>query len=160
MTVSEHATTIPAQVGPPVTTEQIVGIAQDVWSSLLGLELVEVGVETIEGRSVTGCVTINGAWQGSVQLRAPESVARTAAAAMFMMAEDELSEAEIGDALGELTNMIGGNIKSLLPEPSRLSLPSVTEGLDHTTRVCGASLVTEVALTAGAGALHIALWRV
>jgi chemotaxis protein CheX len=45
-----------------------------------------------------------------------------------MMSEDELAEADVADAVGELANMIGGNIKSLLPGPSALTLPLVRLG--------------------------------
>jgi hypothetical protein len=33
----------------------------------------------------------------------------------------------VRDVAGEVANMIGGNLKALLPEPCRLSLPKVTK---------------------------------
>ena len=39
------------------------------------------------------------------------------------------------DAIGELTNMLGGNVKGLVAEPSRLSLPTVVEGDRFSVRV-------------------------
>ena len=39
-----------------------------------------------------------------------------------------MTTADIADALGELANIIGGNVKSLLPEPCALSLPHVLVG--------------------------------
>ena len=39
--------------------------------------------------------------------------------------------AEINDAIGEVANMIGGNVKALMPAPSQLSLPTVTTGIDY-----------------------------
>ncbi len=41
------------------------------------------------------------------------------------MEVDEVTEDDVADALGELANMIGGNVKSILPELSALSLPHV-----------------------------------
>ncbi|QCC78154.1 chemotaxis protein CheX [Nocardioides daphniae] len=41
---------------------------------------------------------------------------------------DEPSEADVVDAVGELVNMVGGNVKSLVPGPSQLSLPLVATG--------------------------------
>jgi len=35
---------------------------------------------------------------------------------------------DVADAVGELVNMIGGNVKSLMPGPSVLSLPVVAAG--------------------------------
>ncbi len=44
---------------------------------------------------------------------------------MFSQTEDNSTFEDIQDALGELANMMGGNIKSLLPVPSTLSFPVV-----------------------------------
>ncbi len=62
---------------------------------------------------------------------------------MFGIDENEAGEEEIQDAIGELANMTGGNIKSLLPEPCYLSLPAVAI-TDHGFRVPGSELVTQI----------------
>lgn len=46
-----------------------------------------------------------------------------------------MTEAEARDAMGEFTPMLGGNLKSLLPAPCRLSPPSVNE--DYTILLRG-----------------------
>ena len=38
-----------------------------------------------------------------------------------------LTEAEVRDGWGELVNMVGGNLKALVPPISRLGLPTVRE---------------------------------
>src|SRR3546814_11558410 len=45
-----------------------------------------------------------------------------------MLAMSEITPEDVTDAIGELVNMIGGNVKSLMPEPSILSLPMVAAG--------------------------------
>ena len=45
----------------------------------------------------------------------------------FAMSEEELSEAEIRDAVGEIVNMVGGNLKGIVEGDSALSLPCVGE---------------------------------
>ena len=66
--------------------------------------------------------------------------------------------AEVVDALGELTNMIGGNVKSLLPAPSQLSLPMVSESVWPTT-VPGSVAVCRIAFTVGTDVAHISVWQ-
>jgi CheY-specific phosphatase CheX len=39
-----------------------------------------------------------------------------------------LEDDDVDDAMGELANVLGGNLKALLPEGSSLTLPSVAEG--------------------------------
>jgi chemotaxis protein CheX len=156
MTTTDAAT-------PVVTGEQIAEITRDVWSSFLSMDL-EVGggdpTATLPGRSVTGCVHISGEWNGTVFVQCSAEQASSAAEAMFMADPGTLGEDEISDALGELTNMVGGNIKSLLPEPSRLSIPTVAGGDNYTVRVPGASLVDAVTLICQAGPVHISVWKV
>jgi hypothetical protein len=38
--------------------------------------------------------------------------------------------------------MIGGNLKALLPGPSNLSLPAVTDGADYAPRVPGSRVMS------------------
>ena len=44
----------------------------------------------------------------------------------------------VRDVLGELANMIGGNLKCVLAGGLRLSMPSVVDGTDYSLRVCRA----------------------
>jgi hypothetical protein len=47
---------------------------------------------------------------------------------------------DVRDGLGELTNVIAGNLKPLLPSGVSLSIPSVVEGRDYALRLCGGNL--------------------
>ncbi len=146
---------------PDITPEQVRSIAQDVWQSLLSLGLAADGGAggPLTGRTVTGCVHISGEWDGSVFLQVASDHARTAAEAMFAADPGSLSASEVSDALGELTNMVGGNIKALLPAPSTLSLPSVSEGESYTVWVPGAVLLFRVALRCGDDPVLVSVWK-
>ena len=48
---------------------------------------------------------------------------------------------DVRDVMGELANMVAGNLKSLLPRGVDLSMPSVVEGSDYALRVCGVNAV-------------------
>jgi chemotaxis protein CheX len=63
---------------------------------------------------------------------------------MFGVEIYETMPDQVSDALGELTNIISGNIKSLLPEPSSLSLPAVAEGSDCYFRVIGTRVMQKL----------------
>jgi chemotaxis protein CheX len=152
-----------AEARPLVTGEQIAEITRDVWSSFLSLDLEIAPVDphaSLSGRTSTGCVHISGEWNGTVFVQCSSEHAAKAAEAMFMADPGTLGEDEISDALGELTNMVGGNIKSLLPEPCKLSIPTVAGGENYTVRVPGAHLVDAVTLIGPAGPVHLSLWKV
>jgi chemotaxis protein CheX len=88
-------------------------------------------------------VQITGTWEGTVAIACPVNLAKKVSAIMFGIDENQAGEEEIQDAIGELANMTGGNIKSLLPEPCYLSLPAVAF-TDHGLRVPGSELVTQI----------------
>jgi len=146
-----------------VNQEQLVEIAQTVWSSFLGMGLIEMATDkssaTDEGHSASATVHISGSWNGSVILSCNTSLARRAAAAMFEMDDDEVGDSELSDAFGELANIIGGNLKCLLPEPSQLSLPTVSMGAVHVVTVPGAALLEHVELDCDGDQLRIAVWN-
>lgn len=146
-----------------VSIDDIASIAGDVWQSFLGDELVPhpLGDQApdLTGRTVTGCVHVSGAWKGSIFLQVPAELAAHAAEQMFMADPGSLSDEEVCDGLGELTNMVGGNIKSLLPGPSVLSLPSVAEGADYVLRVPGAVKLHTAVLVCASGPVHISIWK-
>lgn len=146
-----------------INQEQIAEIAVNVWSSFLGMTLHEVEssqCSAADGRhSASATVHISGSWNGSVILSCSTTLARRAAAAMFEIGEGAIDDGEIADAFGELVNVIGGNLKCLLPEPSQLSLPTVSLGDAHMVTVPGAGLLKHVELDCDGDRLQIAVWR-
>jgi len=132
-------------------SEQTIGpteiwqLTETVWSSILNLDLAEGPAETSDRSGIkvmTSCVQITGAWDGAVVVRCTEDLAKRCASAMF--STDSTTPAEVRDALGEIVNMIGGNVKSLLPGPSKLSLPAIAEGIDYQMSVPGTRVMSEV----------------
>ena len=126
--------------------EQISQITQDIWSSFLGLEVGPGGVNEIDrrDRTLTAAVQISGAWEGAVALECPTALATSVAAAMLGLDASEIGAEDTQDALGELANITGGNVKALLPGPCKLSLPAVAEGADYSMRISGLELTSEV----------------
>ena len=132
-------------------------IAMTIWATLFELPLEDADAAPLGREStVTSCVQIDGAWQGAVVLQCPLTLARTLTAAMFQT--DTAPEPdEIHDALGELANMLGGNVKALLPGPSRISLPAVAVGSDYHMSVVGTNAVTSLTFTCDGHPLRVTL---
>lgn len=140
--------------------EEISQITGTVWESVLGIRLVRRSdVPAAPGRLVSGCVQFTGGWEGACMIECSADFARRAAGTMFGIEPSAASVADTQDAIGELANMTGGNVKALLPEPCRLSLPTVVEGADYTTRCPGGELVTTVVFDCDGGALVVRLLR-
>jgi chemotaxis protein CheX len=118
--------------------QHIEAIAAMVLETTAGVALVPAAGEIPRDRpALTGCVHIDGAWNGAALVECELPLARRLTAALFAREPADLALDEVRDALGEITNMVGGNLKALLPSPSRLSLPTVVEGADYAVTVPG-----------------------
>ena len=102
-------------------------LVEEVWTSFLGTEepLLPCGpAEMSVGWSAA--VTVSGEWHGMVSVELPTGLAEEVTRRMLMV--EDAHDEDVADAVGELVNMIGGNVKSLMPGPSVLSLPVVAAG--------------------------------
>jgi chemotaxis protein CheX len=72
---------------------------------------------------VVASVSLTGAWDGHVIISMTQAAATTIAAAMLDLDRAAVTDADINDATGEWVNVVGGNVKTLLPTPCQLSLP-------------------------------------
>jgi chemotaxis protein CheX len=147
-----------------VTADDVAEIAREVWASFLGLELEplfldEADLPPVSGPSISGVVGISGAWNGSVAVECSKDHAVVAAEAMFAADAGSLAPEEIADAWGELTNMVGGNIKSLFPAPSALSVPTVTDGVSAQVFVPSATQLQRVHLMAPDAHERVTVWQ-
>jgi chemotaxis protein CheX len=140
--------------------EEISQVTSTVWESVLGIGLVRRHDRpVVPARVVSGCVQFTGAWEGACLIECSAEFARVAAGTMFGVEPAAASLADTQDAIGELANMTGGNVKALLPEPCRLSLPTVSEGTDSTTSVPGSEVVTTVVFDCAGSALTVRLLK-
>jgi chemotaxis protein CheX len=123
-----------------ISEDEIVSLIEMIWQTSLGLSVQRAAPVpsqfTAEG-TYLGCAHISGEWQGVVMLQCPSSLVRKIARIMFELGDREPLSDELHDALSEITNMTGGNIKSLLPGPCFLSMPTVVDGDDYRLRVPG-----------------------
>jgi chemotaxis protein CheX len=113
---------------PTPTDDDLRVIAEQVWSSYLDLDgaspLIAKPADA-PSHEVCASVSVTGAWRGHVVVRCSAAASRNAAAALLGVELEDVTPDDVTDALGELANIIGGNVKSLLPEPCALSLPHV-----------------------------------
>jgi len=117
----------------PETTD-VQAVTEQVWSSFLGDEeplipVYDAPPAFAAGECWSSAVSISGAWSGTVTLEVSGSLATQLTRLMLGFdPADAVADEDIADAVGELVNMVGGNIKSLMPGPSTLTLPIVAAG--------------------------------
>ncbi len=83
---------------------------------------------------ISGIIGLSGKAVGMVVLSLSDEVAKRATSAMLLCETDEIN-ADVIDAVGELTNMVAGAAKAELAEfDLMVSLPNVVTGEDHAIR--------------------------
>ena len=114
--------------------EALLAGAKEIFETMIFVNFEESGEQEdiIEGDSLLGSITFKGGIEGCFAICCSALCAKTIALNMLAMdPSEELSEAEISDAIGEVTNMVMGGIKSrILDAVSNIevSIPMVTSG--------------------------------
>ena len=113
---------------PVVTEGDLAEMVEQVWVSYLdpeGISPLVVHGDNKQVSDVHSTVSITGNWHGHLVYASSRDAARKAAAAFLAMEPDEVGQEDISDVLGELANIVGGNVKAMLPAGCFLSLPTV-----------------------------------
>lgn len=138
--------------------------SQSVFSMMLGLEF-KTGEPFVEedppgpNEGVLALIGLAGTWAGSGSFSCSANMARRISSAL-LMAEYESINDEVLDAIGEVTNMVLGNVKTSLEEklgPMGLSIPTVVYGRNFTTRSMARSSWTVVPFELDGDTLHVHL---
>jgi chemotaxis protein CheX len=113
----------------------ITNVVSEVFDTMLSMEVESIDGKPPEpdnGNLIVGSVGFAGAVLGNLNLHVAEEFACRMTAAMLGMETDEIeSDEEVHDVIGELCNMICGDLKSRLCDaglPCELSIPSITSG--------------------------------
>jgi hypothetical protein len=115
-----------------VTEEGIQKANAQFWEQMLAMQLTPIetiaasapAIRCIGTRHVAASCSLSGIWRGRIEVRLSRGLALTATAAMLMQPEDRVEDADTLDAAREIANMIAGTLKSALPRPCSMSVPS------------------------------------
>ena len=86
---------------------------------------------------LTSFVQITGDWEAAVLFECSQWQACQFTGRILAMEPPEEVNDDVRDVLGELANMIGGNMKSGMPTGVRLSMPTVVDGSHTGLHFCG-----------------------
>jgi len=134
---------------------QIVG---DVFQTMLGIEVFPGDRPWVpRAGDVTAAIFFAGSWMGAALVECSEHQARTWTGRLLSIHEPPEINDDVRDALGELVNMIGGNLKSVLPGGVGLSMPSVVEGKQYSLQICGTNMIDRQCFNSSDGFFGITL---
>jgi chemotaxis protein CheX len=111
------------------TDDPIVEIAESVFRTMLGMEITPAAAIWIPNpEGLVALVHVTGSWNGAVALETTSTQACNFAGAFLSLPAPDSVDGDVRDVIGELANMIGGNLKSTLAHGTSLSSPSVADG--------------------------------
>jgi chemotaxis protein CheX len=121
-------------------------IVSDVFSTMLraDVEPVAGAAAHLPSPTVTAAIFFAGNWKGAVLVECSVRQACRWTAHLTAVTPNDPPHSvndDVRDAMGELVNMIGGNLKSVLPHGVGLSMPTLVEGNDYAVKLCGGNLV-------------------
>ena len=139
---------------------ELTQIVEYVFQTMMGLEVSEVEHSWSPGvDQLTATIHLAGDWNGVLALECGHQQACAFAARFLSMEKPEMLDDLVRDVLGELANMIGGNLKCVLAGGLRLSMPSVVDGADHNLRVCRSGIRERLVFKCAEGVFSVAVLR-
>ncbi len=149
---------MPAPFSLDVFRDDLAQVVQSVFQTMMDLEIAASQAPwTHPPDTITAAVHFAGDWRGAALVECDARQACQFAARLMGIALPAAIDDDVRDAMGELANMVAGNLKSVLPRGVGLSMPSVVEGSDYTLRVCGEKAVERLTFSSALGAFGITL---
>lgn len=142
-----------------MTLPDLAEVVESVVVTMLGLDVGAHAPDGVPGSDLGASVQITGGWEGAVVVACDAAFALRVTESMFGEAAGSVDDVEVADAIGELANMIGGNVKALVGDVTTLSLPTVVRGGDLTLAVPGAVPCATVAYAHDDGRLDVTVYR-
>lgn len=143
------------------TEDDLAEMVDQVWMSYLDPEGINPLLRADEQQpsEVHSSVSITGSWHGHLVYASSTIAARKVAAAFLAMEVDEVSSEDVSDVLGELANIVGGNVKAMLPPGCFLSLPQVVLAPESATRYPSAERVSALNGTWEGEPVSVSMWQ-
>ncbi len=139
---------------------QISAIAEDVFAALIDGEPGHLyPAEPVEpAEPLYAWVDMHADVSGRVLLSVDAATAHELARALLRMDDGEpVEDEDLVDAFGEVANVVGGNLKALLPVQGTLTLPQVARTAPAAD---GASVVDRVPLAWRGRPFDISVWQI
>jgi chemotaxis protein CheX len=121
-----------------VSAEMMSQIVESVFITMLNLEVVPHEIPWSPSHDqLTSVIHLSGARNGTLLFECNRWEACRFAGRFLSMAPPDTVTDDVRDVVGELANMIGGNIKCAVASGLKLSMPAVADGSNYGVRIWG-----------------------
>ncbi len=116
--------------------DKMIDATKEIFSTMVMMEITLEEIQETHGPltdTITAMIGLAGTHRGVLAVHFPYVVAMAITSSFLMMDVTEMNE-DVHDAMGEIANMLGGNVKTILSEKGRdidLSMPSTISGSEY-----------------------------
>ena len=147
---------MPTELSVGIRPAELAQVVESVFGAMMSVEAAESPTLWFPGGDrLTATVHLTGDWNGAVVLECDRGQACRFAGRFLAMDPPDALDDVVRDVLGELVNMISGNLKCVLTRGIRLSMPSVVDGSSYSVRVCKAEVQERLAFHCAEGPFWI-----
>src|ERR1700760_2951628 len=144
-----------------VTAEMVAQIVESVFVTIMNLEVYPSEIPWAPSHDqLTSVVHLSGDWNGALVFECNRWQACRFAGHFLSTDPPDTVNEDVRDLLGELANMIGGNMKCAVASGLSLSMPSVTDGSDYGQRFCGSKVHDRLGFECAEGPFWVTLLTV
>jgi len=132
------------------------------WEQMVAMKLEPEPVHEkfcVDHQHLLGSIDLTGAWNGRIQIRMSENLARLATSVMLMQPIETIAAADMFDAISEIANIIAGVIKSSLPQPCAMGLPHAAVETCNLCSQLPAPNAIDVAFRHADGKMVVRIWE-
>jgi chemotaxis protein CheX len=135
-------------------------IVETVFTNMMGIDVSRCESAWVaDPDRLTSAVGMSGEWNGTLVFQCTPWQACRFAGRLLSETPPLVVDNGVRDVVGELANMIGGNMKACVTSGLKLSLPFVTDGSDPGPGTRGATLQERLAFQCTYGHFWVTLLR-
>jgi chemotaxis protein CheX len=130
----------------------------DLFRTMLNTDVTPTSDSVPPGQDmVTAMMAFAGAWKGNLVLACHRTQALRFAQRFLQCDDLDESSDDVSSSLAELSNIIAGNLKAVMPSGVNIGTPSVIEGQNYAVRICGGKVINHTVFTTDAGPFSVRL---
>lgn len=146
-----------ASLSAPDARADQIAIVQQVFFTMTGLELIAAAAEAPCADPIAALLYYSEPSSGAILIECDPALAFTFTSRLMSVSLPDSLNEDVTDAMGELINMIGGNLKGLLPPETQISMPAVVQAEQLSHILATNRRLTRLCLTSDFGRCYVSL---
>jgi len=133
-------------------------IAQDAFSAMAGIDLGSCDSHSVHDEMlISALLHYNDGAGGSVLIECGQKLAFELTSRVMSVPAPDFLDNDVRDVIGELANIIGGNLKALMPPDTRISMPEVLNGPEGRLFLSSEKRLSRICLACDIGCCSVSL---